>query len=62
MIDKGRYLDPELIRIKTPSFRKDGGVASKLKEVSRFKYGKDKKTVEEEIRNRILRSNEVGRS
>jgi len=48
----GRYGDPETVRIKTPSSPKDPGVVKKLKEISRLKYGKDCKVIEQQIRTR----------
>jgi hypothetical protein len=45
----GRYQDPEMVRIKSLSSRKSQEVSEKLKEISRFKHGKDRKTIEQTI-------------
>lgn len=51
-IKNGRYHDPEMVRIKSPSVQKSREVAEKLKEISRLKYGKDRKAIEKGMRTR----------
>ena len=58
LIKNGQYLDPEIIQIKTPSLKKGQKVVSTLKQISRLKYGRDRKNVEKVIQNRIERVDE----
>ena len=62
LIENGRYLDSEFIQIKAPSMKKGQKAASMLKEISRLKYGRDRKIVEKGIQNTFERSDEPNKN
>lgn len=55
-------MDPQIIEVKAPSLKKDQQVASSLKEASRLKYARDRKTVEKKIQNGIEKSDELSKN